>query len=240
MTEMRCEQVKELAPEVALDIATGEERDAVLRHVATCGDCRQLVYELSTVGDEVLTALAPARQPSPGFESRVLEVLNESSKRPAWPRTRRRPWLRLALATGAVAVAGVVGAATVYQATSADRQLGEAYRATLEVGNGSFFAAAPVDGSGARVGTAFAYQGDPSWVMVTLDDSSETEQTYAVRIATREDGYVSLGEAALEEGDRTWGGTLPVDLAEVHEIQFLDQDGEVVFTAVMVADNPWD
>jgi len=35
--EMGCEQVRELAPELALGIAEGEERDAALRHLDGCG-----------------------------------------------------------------------------------------------------------------------------------------------------------------------------------------------------------
>jgi Putative zinc-finger len=64
--ELGCEQVKELAPELALGIAEGEERAAALRHLSGCARCRQLVSELSAVGDELLL-LAPAREPPPGF-----------------------------------------------------------------------------------------------------------------------------------------------------------------------------
>lgn len=237
MSEIGCEVVGELAPEVALEIATGEERDAVLRHVASCSECRQLVLQLSSIGDGLLTVLTPAREPGPGFESGVLEALAPSQ--PEKRRERRKPWLRLAAATGAVVVSGVLGAVAVYQVTSADRQLGEAYRSTLELGRGSSFAAAPISGPQGRVGTVFAYQGDPSWVMVTLDTPSEVQQIYEVQVATRDRGYVDVGGAVFEEGDRTWGETLPVDLGEVQEIQFLDSDGRVVLTAVVDAGESW-
>ena len=75
-SEMRCEQVRELAPELALDIAEGEERDAALRHLDGCGGCRQVVSELSSVGDELLQ-LAPAQDPPAGFDSRVLARVTE-------------------------------------------------------------------------------------------------------------------------------------------------------------------
>ena len=234
---MGCDSVRELAPEVALDIATGEERDVVLRHVGSCSDCRELLFELSSVGDSLLTVLATPRQPSSDFDARVLEAL--APPPPPNERVLRMPWSRWAMAAGAVVVSAVLGAGVVYQATSADRQLGQAYRSTLEVGRGSSFAAAVITGPEGRVGTVFGYQGDPSWVMVTLDEPAEGEQTFNVRAATRNDGYLDVGEAVFEEGDRTWGERLPVDLLEVQEIQLLDSDGWVVFTAVVDAEDPW-
>src|SRR5919197_3653345 len=69
--EMGCDQVRELASELALGIAAGEERDRALRHLSSCPACRRLVAELSSVGDELLL-LAPEHQPPPELESRVL------------------------------------------------------------------------------------------------------------------------------------------------------------------------
>jgi hypothetical protein len=87
--EMGCEQVRELAPELALGIAEGEERDAALRHLSGCSGCRQLVSELSSVGDELLQ-LAPAHDPPAGFESRVLAGLTEPPRHQSIrPLTRR-------------------------------------------------------------------------------------------------------------------------------------------------------
>ncbi|HZD71171.1 MAG TPA: hypothetical protein VFA45_20405, partial [Actinomycetes bacterium] len=74
--EMGCEPLRELAPELALGIAAGEDRDAALRHLSGCAACRQLVSELSTVGDELLL-LAPALEPPPGLEARVLHAITE-------------------------------------------------------------------------------------------------------------------------------------------------------------------
>jgi hypothetical protein len=88
--EMGCEQVRDLAPELALDSAEGEERDAALRHPSGCSGCRQLVSELSSVGDELLQ-LAPAQDPPAGFETRVLGALTEPPRRGrSQPLARRR------------------------------------------------------------------------------------------------------------------------------------------------------
>ena len=49
--EMGCDQVRDLAPELALGIAEGQERVAALSHLSGCPGCRQLVSDLSSVGD---------------------------------------------------------------------------------------------------------------------------------------------------------------------------------------------
>jgi hypothetical protein len=71
---MTCEEIRDLAPEIALGIADGEERAEALRHLSTCADCRRVVEQLSQVADELLV-LAPAQEPPPGFESRVVDAI---------------------------------------------------------------------------------------------------------------------------------------------------------------------
>jgi Putative zinc-finger len=73
--EMGCDQVRDLAPELALGIAEGQERVAALSHLTGCPGCRQLVSDLSSVGDGLLL-LAPSREPPRGFESGVLARLD--------------------------------------------------------------------------------------------------------------------------------------------------------------------
>jgi hypothetical protein len=95
---MGCEQVRELAPELAIGTADGQQRDAALRHAATCADCRQLVAELSTVVDDLLL-LAPSLEPSPGFAARTAAsifppaaaAVPEGTRDPA-PSPARRSW----------------------------------------------------------------------------------------------------------------------------------------------------
>jgi hypothetical protein len=160
--EMGCGQVRELAPELALGIAEGEERGAALRHLSGCAGCRQLVSELSSVGDELLL-LAPAQEPPLGFESRVLGALAEPPRRRGLqPLARRRRWVAVA---AAVVLAAVVGAGSVFLATAGDRRLADDYQAVLRQGQGSFFAAAPLRGSQAgsapRMATRVSRRG--SW-----------------------------------------------------------------------------
>jgi hypothetical protein len=236
--EMGCEQVRDLAPELALGIAEGGERDAALRHLSGCAGCRQLVSELSSVGDELLQ-LAPAHDPPVGFESRVLaEVTMPPRRRSIQPLARRWQWL--ATAAAAVVLAAALGAGSVLLATASDRRLAVGYQAVLSQGRGAYFLAAPLQGTGGRVGTVFGYQGQPSWAMVTLQSSTQREGRFQVQAVTRDGRYLALGDAVLGGAKGTWGGQLPVDLSAVHELRFVGSDGRTAFAATFDAANPWD
>ena len=237
-SELGCEQVRDLAPELALGIAEGEERDAALRHLSGCSGCRQLVSELASVGDELLQ-LAPAHDPPAGFESRVLAAVAEPPGRGTSQLLAHR-WRRVATAAAAVVLAAVLGAGSVFLATAGDRRLAAGYQAVLRQGQGAYFLAAPLQGTQGRVGTVFGYQGQPSWAMVTLQSSIQEEGRFQVQVVTRDGRYLPLGDAVLGRTNPTWGGQLPVDLAAVHELRFVGSDGRPTLAATFDTANPWD
>ncbi|HKY65932.1 MAG TPA: zf-HC2 domain-containing protein, partial [Acidimicrobiales bacterium] len=72
MTEhqLRCDDVREVAPDIALGLLTGEERADALAHLERCEGCRAEVASLAVAADEVLLA-APEAAPPPGFADRV-------------------------------------------------------------------------------------------------------------------------------------------------------------------------
>jgi anti-sigma factor RsiW len=235
--EMGCGQLRDLAPELALGVAEGEERDAALRHLSGCAGCRQLVSELSSVGDELLQ-LAPAHDPPAGFESRVLAAVAEPPRR-----GRRQPfaqrWRWVATAAAAVVLAAALGAGSVFLATAGDRRLAAGYQAVLSQGQGAYFLAAPLQGTQGRVGTVFGYQGQPSWAMVTLQPSIP-EDRFQVQVVTRDGRYLQLGDAVLGGAKGAWGGQLPVDLSAVHELRFVGSEGGPTLAATFDEANPWD
>jgi hypothetical protein len=235
--ELRCEQVRELAPELALGIVSGEERDSALRHLTGCPMCRQLVTELSSVGEELLL-LAPPQEPPPGFGSRVVGALAQPTTSSMQARVPRRWRWATAVAVAASVVSAALAGGSVLLATAEDRQLAEGYRAVLSEGNGSFFAAAPLRGSEGRVGTVFGYEGDPSWVVVTLQAGGEGG-VFEARVVTTDGRYLNMGTAVLG-GNEAWGRQIPVELTSVQEIRFLGSDEQAVFTATFGDANPWE
>ncbi len=225
--EMGCERVEELAPELALDVVGGQERDAALRHVAGCASCRRIVSELSSAGEELLL-LAPPREPPAGFEARVLARLAPPARRP-------RRWGAAIAAVAAVFLAATIAAGSVFVATSDDRRLADTYRALLGQAGGSYFAVAALEAPRGRVGTVFAYEGDPSWVFVTL--SGDEEERFEVRLVTRDGAVVELGEATLGGQAEGWGRAIPVDLAQVRELRLSGSRSYLV--ASFSNQDPW-
>lgn len=230
---MACDQVRELAPEIALSVADGQERDAALRHLASCAECRSVVAEYSAVADELLL-LAPSHEPPPGFEARTLALLSE----PKRAMQARRWWRPLSVAA-AIVVAGLIAAGVVLHATAGDRRVADAYRAVLAEGNGSFFDVATIRGSSGDIGSVFGYQGSPSWVYATLRAPMPNERRFEVELVTSDGRSLSLGSAVMGGDITGWGTVLPVDLASAVQLRFLDASGQPVWTATFGGTSPW-
>ena len=220
MSAADCERLHDLAAELALGIADGEERAWALDHLATCAGCRAHVERLSAVADD-LVLLAPAAEPSAGFEGRVAKELAPAPRRAAWPRHFAIPALA-ALAAAAVA------AAAVWIALDDDRDLAGAYRDTLAVADGEYFDAAPLEAPGGDgVGYVYGYQGRTSWVMVVVYDGVETGR-YTVELVTTGGEHRPLGEINVREGEGSTGAATAVPYEQVAEARLLDGRGREV------------
>src|ERR671919_2090129 len=221
MTEANCREVRDLAAEVALGIATGDERARVLQHIAGCTGCRQKIAELAQVADSLLL-LAPEEEPPSGFESRVFRRIDQPR------RSFRR---RMLLGSAAACIALVVGAGGVLFALGEDRRLAEHYRNALAGANGDYFGVVDlVDGGGKQAGSVFVYDGDPSWAFVNFSEV-EMPGEYEMQLVTREGERLSAGAFDVSVQDKSWGGALPVDLDEVATIRCVLRGGAAVMVA---------
>ena len=219
---MSCDELEQLAPEIALGTIDGEERAEALRHLATCGECRRLVDQLTTVADELLM-VAPMQEPPVGFESRVIDRLGFQQPAPRRRLGRRLlSWLGPPVAAAAATAVALVG---VYHD---DHVTADRYRSTLEQAHGKYFQAEPLrDATGAEAGIAFGYQGSPSWMLVTVDPAHR-DQVACAELVTRDRRTIRLPGFELEE-DGSWGGAIPVNLHDVSTIRLLgDRPGQVL------------
>jgi hypothetical protein len=189
----RCAELRDALNEVALGVADGTTRGAVMAHLATCDSCRHELSSLAAAADELLL-LVPEREPSADFEGRVLARLaperdpsapagrDRPAAEPVHPVTVRRHPARRAVLTVAMGAALLgVGGTGVWLATAPDRDLAASYRSTLDTANGRYLAAADLTthtGSGSStvspaqsVGTVFLYEGNPSWAYVVVRDA---------------------------------------------------------------------
>jgi hypothetical protein len=225
---MRCEEVRDLAPEIALGIADGEERAEALRHLATCGECRRAVEQLSQVADELLM-LAPVQEPPAGFESRVVKALGPLGP----PRRRLARWAdprRLALRLGPALAAAAVTAAALIAVYHDDRQTAERYRDNLAQAGGQYFQARPLrDETGTRGGVAFGYEGSPSWVLLTVEPPHR-DAVASGELLTKDGRRIALPSLELD-GEGSWGGALPVNLYKVASIRLLGEGRREILQA---------
>lgn len=216
-----CRSVRALAPELALGIASGEDRASALRHLAGCAECRRDVESLALVADELLL-LAPEVDPPVGFESRMAERLSGAAT-PA----RGRRWAVLA---GAAALIAVIAGAGVYLVTAPDRHLADYYRRQLASAHGRYFVTSALYGPGARVqGEAFGYEGDPSWLLLTADRGL-ARGTYRVHLVTVTGGKVAVGRMRVDSGG-SWGRAIPFDLSNVRSVTLTSPNGDVALEA---------
>lgn len=215
-----CERLHDVAAELALGIADGEDRALALEHLGECVDCRAHLERLSSVADELLL-LAPASEPRAGFEGRVAEAMRPGGS-PARPARRLAP--ALAAALGAAALAAV----TMWFAFSDDRELAGSYRDTLAVANGEYFDAAALELPGGReVGYVYGYQGRASWVLAVVYDGVSAGR-YRLELVTDEGRKIPLRALDVTEGAGSAGGVTPVPYEELAEVRLLDARGREV------------
>jgi hypothetical protein len=212
----RCEETRELAAELALGAAEGEERGRALEHLASCPDCRRYVDELSEVADGLLL-LAPSREVPVGFESRALTPLKATQ-----PSPRSRRWLPRVLVPAAAAAAAV---AITLAVVSDDLRLADHYRHTLRQANGEEFEAYSLRTPGnAPAGTLFGYEGSPSWLLMIVDPAHREGIKSAVLVM--DDGRrLPLRWFALDPASGSSGGAVPVDLHDASVVRLLPGAG---------------
>jgi len=227
----RCEALREPIAELALGIASGEQRARILEHAARCPSCARLLSELALAGDELLR-LAPEHEPPAGFELRVLERLGTARRRRGLARLRLRGRRGAALAAAAAALAAAGGtAAGVLVATRDERRLGGQFGAVLARADGNYIAVTELrDAGGRELGLVFHYGGDPSWVFVTLDRPLPRGR-YVATLVTRAGATSELGAFALDENDLSLGGTTRLDLLGVVELRLRDTRGGPMYVA---------
>jgi hypothetical protein len=213
-----CSAVRPLLPELATGATAGDERARALGHVASCLECSRDLAELTKTADALLL-LAPPAEPPVGFESRVLAKL-EAPRRPMpihRPR-RRRTRAILALAAAVVLAAGT-GTTITYRQTAEDRRLADQYRATLTVANGRYLTAARLATADARAaGTVFLYQGNPSWLLLTIS-AAPTDGPYDIVAIDRRGAAHPVGTCHVAGRTVTAGYELPLPVAEITQIQ---------------------
>jgi hypothetical protein len=221
-----CDEFAEVAAELALGVLTGRERAAALAHLDSCESCRELVRELTMTGEELL-ALLPSREPSAGFETRVLERIGLSApSRPGPPPRRRagrgadrgadrpapdhpaasrppgRPRARMrGLLSAAAVVLALVGAGLggwgLRAATTPP--------ASATSQSSALSTAALVTTAHRTVGMVSVYQRTPWWMYMSVNLGAVGDVTVKCQLENAAGQFTTIGTFRLYDGYGTWG-----------------------------------
>ncbi|GAA4549953.1 zf-HC2 domain-containing protein [Pseudonocardia xishanensis] len=198
-----CATVRELAPELALGLVTGQERAAAMAHLQSCPGCRAELDRLAGVGD-ALRALVPPAEPPAGFEQRVLDRLERARE----PRPRRG---RLLLVAAALVGVAVFGAGWAAGSSTAPRVVAAAV-------------AEPLTSGDHRVGDVVVDRDRPDLLSVWLESPSAGRLTCDL---LRRDGTVAASVTYDATGGAEWWG-VPRPDGEVATMRIADEAGGFV------------
>lgn len=212
-----CAAVRDRAAELALGILAGEERAEVVAHLGTCPACQAFVDEHNEVAD-LLPQLAPAVEPPPGFEQRVLRSFGAQRRR-----SRRR---MVAAVAAAVAVATITSIAVV-RVIDADRDAGPRAAPTLH-------SVSMIGADGTKVGRVTFSDGNPAGMAVYVDYAiADAEYSLVLRSGSTEAG---LGQLKVVDGRGEWSGYADLPASRHSTVVLRRQtDGETVCEAELDA-----
>lgn len=211
MNGYACEQVRELAPELALGVLGGAERAEALIHLGHCARCQAYVAELTEAAD-VLPLAAPEQEPPPGFEARVLAELD------AGRRTHRRRWIAsVAVAAAAAAILSI----TIVRVVEADAPTASpSVRVSAEPAPAVMQARMVSDASGEPVGWAYVSGGRA--VALTVNYGLE-DGDYDIEVRPTGGEPVVIGDMNHTGGRDSWAGTSPVQIGPQSVIALVQQ-----------------
>lgn len=249
MTDIRCDEFSQLAPEVALGLLEGDQRAEALGHLAGCPTCRDHLEGLLRVADGLLL-LAPPGEPAIGFETRVMERLaGEGAFRSvtgvAAPRgTReagaseraRRRWRPVpALAAAALIVVAAVSGLAAGRAVGRTSALHRQAAAARQLAARTVVVWAD-DGTSTCDLVAFPATGtQPARLVVHLDEPSETRGSYQVLAEPADGGpAVPIGTVSVVDGQGTLSAAVPAGTGAVHAIRVLEPGRGVKYRATFL------
>jgi hypothetical protein len=216
---MTCAELEELAAELALGTVSGAERAGALDHVARCAGCRELVDQLSRVADSMLL-LAPAAEPPPGFESKVLSRMRVA---PAAGRLRAPRRRRILVGVAAVALVAAVSGAGAAWLADAGRPPRTEIRTALAH-----------DDQGRWTCRAMVYGQNPTWLVVSLDRADGLNAAFSVEaLHAGSSTPVPVGTFAIEHGHGSLTKAVELAADDVQSVRVLDASGRVRYEVTL-------
>ncbi len=226
MTAMTCDELHEVACELALDLLGGVERASALAHLETCEPCRHEVAALTEITEDILV-LAPTAEPSAGFAAGVLARIDRlatpttTTPHAVKPAPRRRLWARPArvLAAAAIAIAIIVVTLAVRIAPDGDRAV--AAVADMRTTTGEMVGRVSLQTDEPATLTVSV----PGWIDLVRSYGEPVDATYWLSV--EHDGGSRQLYPLEYDTDYVWVVPLDVDPDAVASVSVLDGKGRL-------------
>ena len=218
-SQLRCDEMEELAPELALGTLTGPERAEAVEHLASCPDCQRRVAELAEVVDSLLV-VAPEDDPSPDLEARVLARTVGEQPVNGVVREHRSPWRRRVLVGSIAAAVLAVLALTIAALVRDDGDEADTVRTAVATDDG-----------GRSVCRAVINEVDPAWLFVSLDEPGEERAGYDVELRFDSGERARVGRIDVRGGHGELAVTLDLQGSRAHSVRLIGADGEFGYEA---------
>jgi hypothetical protein len=130
----------------------------------------------------------------------------------------------------AALTAAVLAASATWWIGRDDRTVADRYHALLERAGGEYFAFYVLtDESGDRAGKVFAYEGDPSWLYVVMEEVPPG--TYETTVEMASGGTESMRPLELAEGQAGWGTVLHRSVDEIDTFTIIESETGSTFVS---------
>jgi hypothetical protein len=228
MNDMTCDELAEVAAELALGVLTGRERAQAVAHLDQCEACREDVRQLLATSERLL-GLLPESEPPAGFETQVLNRLGLPAPAPApvttepGPRRSAAPWTRRLLAAAAAIVAIAGGGAVGWG-------LGHTTSSHQAPAQASLASAVFLTAAHQNVGQVFLYQGSPRWLYMWVDLPSG-DGMVTCQVVSAGGQVTTVGAFRLAGGYGSWGSANPVGTTTLASARLVAANGKVLATA---------
>jgi hypothetical protein len=225
MSVLTCAEVRELAPELALEILGGAERAEVVLHVNGCARCQAYVSELTEAADAI-PQLVPEHEPPAGFEERVIHRLDEGRRR------SRRRWVASIAAAAAVAA---IFSITIVRVVESDGTSNVASGPTATSTSPLKPVAVAMEGGVSNTPAGWAFVANRHGVAVSVN-YGVASGNYRIQVAPPKSAATTIGTMTIDNTRGSWTGRSPEALGAGSRIALVDVAGhEVCHGTVPVA-----
>ena len=250
---MSCRDFDDVAAELALGVLTGRERAEAVAHLDECDSCREHIRQLSLTGEEML-GLLPSREPTEGFESRVMERLGVTTQSTRTRSTQpasglakaadgngdgaghqadgpknpaKRPnWTKRMLTTAAVALAVVACGVGGWGLRGATGPASGGSTAEGPLREATLLTAAHQ-----KAGQIYIYDGNPRWLYMGFDTKAAGDGTVVCQLIAKGGRVITIGSFKIDGGYGAWGSPDPVAAGDVTGARITSLTGKVLATA---------